>query len=393
MADRRPHNQRDNQHDRNRKRPARVEYDPWTGESYSADEESHIERVPQNNYQLNQSYNKSRFPEVGLTAERLEAEDDTVRMFIDPHGETVRLNERSEGELKTLGDIAAQEAIDGHIGNKRIVEGELAPQVATALILRDRDGRERVAAFARPELETFGKKMSGPTGLLNALPGKQALTEIEDEYLLFGRTKIGNEKVILAVDTGEGETVQASRIYSVKTRLSRSRQNRLQMLLHEKGSSAKQIHEAALQAEEFMKPHRIVFMKKKSLNHELDEKLTNIQTSIGTEKEIVRGILHYSDEEKRPTAIIPVCMAPEESGIDMDSIEAIDGTGEERAITMIEDADSTQADHLRIIAGGLGRPETVQKKPHGPVILPPSIEAQLQHDPVAVLPMSLPKAA
>jgi hypothetical protein len=391
MAERRPFN-RNNRAPRPNQ-PARNRSDSFERESI--EENVALDPTPRNNHRLQNEFDKTRFPETGMTVDRLSAEGGKIRLEIDPDAETFRLNERSTGpELPTMASLAEQSVIDESTEKRRAIEGELPAQLATALIVRDRDGAERVAVFERPQLESFGRnKKSGATGLLNDLPSRQALSEIRQEYFMFGRTKIGNQKVIVAVDNGQPEEIQAMQIRRGMQRIEAPLQAKVQSVLTQPGFKADEAYKAHSAAAEFMKEYPIVFLKKQSVGKDLAEHLVTVETEIGTDKEETKGLVHYVAESRQATVIVPVVVSPEAHGIDMDSLTYYDAAGEERALGFVDEPDGTQAEHIKIMASHLGQPERVQKQPQGPVVLPPSIEAQMVHNPHTVLPPSALKAA
>lgn len=388
MAERRSFDRRDNRRGNDRRSQERqfenrrVQYDD--------DDEPILFKdiVPRTNAQLLGAYRKDAFPELGMTINEMEISSHSVEIEGEERGYTVRKNERSPGDDRpTLQEITEQELIGDQKNDALEIKGDQAPQIGTVLILRDRDGLERAVTFSRPELETFGRKKSGPTGMMNDLPGRQATEEINQEHLIIGKTSVGGERVIVAVDTGEPSDLQISRIIRGKQNIIRMRQRKLQSLLQDRHTNIEAIRKATADASELARPLRVVFVKKKPLNAELSETLIDVETEIGPHRERIKGIVYNNFAERKPTIVAPICIEPEANGIESDSLQFLDATGQEREIELIEDADNSQLEYVKAVARRLGKPKLAQTKAQGPVVLSPPEKAQILHDPTTVLPL------
>lgn len=381
MADRRTgFQQRGNQANRGRRSPEREGF--WFGDF---DDTPVRSSVPESNGPLFNAYRKEDFPETGLTIDRLQLSEKRVGLHVDTRGETVRLNERSLGEdLPTLQDIANSDLSLEKRGETRIISGEMAPVLATALIIRDPSGKERIAAFNRPELEVLGRGVSGPTGLMQDLPGHQSVDEVNNEFLLIGKTKFEKEKVVVVVDDGESREHHATRVARIRHRIA---EQKLREGLASAGKDLGKVREANKQAAENMKHLKIVVLKKKKPSADLNEHLINIRTEIDGHTEETRGMVQHNIAQRRPVVITPVTVEPEDSKIAFESLQIMDATGKMRDIEIVDAPARGQLDYIQHFARHLGHGATVQKEARGPVIVPPPLEVRLAHNPVTALPL------
>lgn len=323
------------------------------------------------------------YEDLGLTVDQMEVRGNQVRLSIPETGPTIRLNEKSPGEGDTIRDLADQTLAVTREGEALKVEGRMAPRVGSALIVRDRAGNEKMYAFSRPELETFGRGISGPTGLMQTLPGQQIDREVNEEYLLFAKDKSTNEEVMVAVDTGEPHDLQARRVLRGKSRIIRVKQSQLQQSMTRK-ASPDQLKKQTNELQYLLKTRRIVYVKKRPLAPQLESQMKNVTTEIDGEKETMRAFVRF--DERQPTIIRPVCIEPESSQIDLSTMRAFDADGERECI-QVTDPERGQLSYVQEIARNLGRAKLVQEKPGGPVVMPAPVEVQVWSHPESVLPI------